>query len=63
MNKGLIVQVSGYPGWIVGVSRGDAEDFYCWVITSSFEVLNDGQSHKTSHAAMLAGRSFVERHL
>jgi hypothetical protein len=63
MNEGLIVQVSGYPGWIVGVSRGKAKNFYCWVINANFEVLNDGQSYETSHAAMLAGRSFVEGHL
>lgn len=63
MNNQAVVQVSAYPGWIVGVSRNGAMGFLCWVINPDLHVLCDGRNYETSNAAMLAGRAFVETHL
>ena len=59
-----VVQVSTYPGWIVGVSRRQFDEgFSCWVIDPEYNVLNDGRYYETSLAAMVAGRTYVERNL
>lgn len=59
-----IVQLSAYPGWIVGVSYDQLCDGYlCWVIDPNFNVLSDGRNYETSHAAMMMGRAFVESHI
>ncbi|HEY9662202.1 MAG TPA: hypothetical protein V6C65_27420 [Allocoleopsis sp.] len=63
MNDGTIVQVSAFPGWIVGVSQGNDGYFLCWVINSNYDILSDRQFYETSVAAMVAGREFVERNL
>jgi hypothetical protein len=59
MDDGLI-QVVAYPGWIVGVTRGRRRGYRCWVITPELLVLTDGESHRTSLAALKAGRWIVE---
>lgn len=64
MSDGSIVQLSAYPGWIVGVSRSALMDSYlCWVIDPDLTLLNDGREYETSNAAMMAGRAYVERNL
>lgn len=64
MEGGIVVQVSTFPGWIVGVSRSEFyEGFLCWVVDPDCNVLNDGRSYETSNAAMLAGRAYVEHFL
>lgn len=63
MTEGAIIQVSAYPGWIVGVCRDAIDGYYCWVIDPNYELLSDGRIYETSNAAMLAGRSFVESRL
>ncbi|WP_339383245.1 hypothetical protein [Oculatella sp. LEGE 06141] len=57
------MQVSVYPGWIVGVSGTRTDGYSCWVVGSDCVALNDGRRYETSHDAMLVGRAFVERHL
>ena len=61
MSEWSIVQISAYPGWIVGVSHTQIRGYQCWVINPSLDVLNDGEFYHTSSAAMAAGRTFVER--
>ncbi|WAL58768.1 hypothetical protein [Thermocoleostomius sinensis] len=63
MNEGTIVQLSAYPGWIVGVSYGGNDRYLSWVISPDLHVLCDRRTYETSNAAMLAGRSFVESRL
>lgn len=63
MNDGAIVQISAFPGWIVGVSRNEDGYFLCWVINPDCNIFSDRQSYETSVAAMVAGREFVERNL
>lgn len=63
MSEGIIVQVSTFPGWIVGVSRDGDGNYLCWIINPDFDVLCDRRSYETSNAAMVAGRLFVESNL
>ncbi|GAB4227397.1 MAG: hypothetical protein Kow00121_56090 [Elainellaceae cyanobacterium] len=58
-----IVQVSTFPGWIVGVSRNGDRGFLCWVVNPDLNILCDRRNYETSNAAMLAGRMFVENNL
>jgi hypothetical protein len=60
LNDESIVQISAYPGWIVGVSGNQIDGYFCWVISSDCAILNDGRLYETSNAAMVAGRTFVE---
>ncbi len=62
VNQSSIVQLSGYRGWIVGVSCSPTAEYCCWAIAPNLLVLNNGERYGTSSAAMAAGRSFVERH-
>ena len=62
VNQDAIVQLSGYRGWIVGVSCSPQDEYRCWAIAPNLLVLNNGEFYDTSSAAMAAGRSFVERH-
>jgi len=61
MSEGSIVQVSAYPGWIVGVIHTTTIGYQCWVINPDLDVLSDGEIYRSSSAAMAAGRTFVER--
>ncbi len=62
MNYDAIVQVSAFPGWIVGVSRSEwVEGYLCWVVDPDCNVLHDGRNYETSNAAMVAGRNYVEQ--
>ena len=63
MEDSKFIQISAFPGWIVGVSYVPEEGFHCWVITPELAVLNDGECYRTSQAAMAAGRSLVEHSL
>ncbi len=65
MQESLIVQVSAYPGWLIGVSRHERYSGYfcCWIVDPNCNVLSDGRNYETSNAAMKAGRAFVERHM
>ncbi|NJN22369.1 MAG: hypothetical protein HC812_15780 [Leptolyngbya sp. RL_3_1] len=56
-----VVQLSARPGWIIGVSHIKNQGYQCWVINSDLDVLNDGTLYRTSSAALMAGRSFIER--
>lgn len=59
-----IVQVSAYPGWIVGVSYSQFYDGYrCWIVDPECNLLTDERIYEASHTAMLMARSFVEHHL
>ncbi|MBD3880431.1 hypothetical protein IFO70_01535 [Phormidium tenue FACHB-886] len=59
-----IVQISVFPGWIVGVSYDPCQDGYrCWIVDAEYTLMSDGRSYETSHSAMLVGRAFVENHL
>lgn len=63
MNNESIVQLSAYPGWIVGVSRSGKDSYLCWIINPELDLLCDRRTYETSNAAMIAGRSFVESNL
>jgi hypothetical protein len=63
MYEEAIVQISAYPGWIVGVSRDGQQGYRCWVINPDLDLLCDRHCYETSYAAMVAGRAFVESHL
>ena len=63
MEDSKFIQVSAFPGWIVGVSYGQGGGFHCWVITPELAVLNDGECYRTSQAAMASGRDLVEHSL
>ena len=63
MDDSKFIQISAFPGWIVGVSYGQGGGFHCWVINPELAVLNDGESYRTSEAAMAVGRSLVEHSL
>lgn len=68
MNDGLtdeaIVQISAFPGWIVGVSYSQAYAGYrCWIVDPELNLLSDERIYEASHSAMLMGRAFVEHHL
>ena len=63
MEDSGIIQVSAFPGWIVGVSYVLGEGYRCWVITPELAVLNDGECYEASQAAMAAGRFLVEHSL
>ncbi len=56
-----VIQLSARPGWIIGISHTKAQGYQCWVINRDLEVLNDGTLYRTSSAALMAGRSFIER--
>jgi hypothetical protein len=56
-----VVQLSARPGWIIGISHIKNQGYQCWVINSDLDVLNDGTLYRTSSAALMAGRSFIER--
>ena len=61
MSEWSIVQISAYPGWIVGVSHSKTQGYQCWVINPNLDVLSNKEIYYTSSAAMAAGRNFVER--
>lgn len=47
MGEEAIVQISAFPGWIVGVSRHQ-NSFLCWVINPA--LLNDRMNHRADVA-------------
>lgn len=55
------IQLSAMPGWILGVSQTRGQGYQCWIIDAELSVLNDGRQYTTSHAALTAGRSFIEQ--
>ena len=59
MDHGKLVQVSAFPGWIVGVSDIHPFGYLCWVMTPELIALNDGEVYGTSGEAMAAGRALV----
>lgn len=61
MESTQFVQLSAMPGWIIGVSHTHERGYQCWIINSALDVLNDGYRYTTSSAALMAGRSFIER--
>ncbi|RZM81870.1 hypothetical protein [Leptolyngbya iicbica] len=61
MDNTQFVQLSALPGWIIGVSHNRQHGYQCWLINSALDVLNDGYEYSTSSAALMAGRSFIER--
>lgn len=63
MQEGTLVLLSGFPGWIVGVSYTPTVGYRCWVINPELVVLNDGERYATGQAAMAAGRDLVEQSL
>ncbi|MDA0867303.1 MAG: hypothetical protein O2890_12985 [Cyanobacteria bacterium] len=56
-----VIQLAARSGWIIGVSHTKNQGYQCWVINSDLDVLNDGTLYRTSSAALMAGRSFIER--
>lgn len=62
MELSQVVQLSAIPGWIIGVSHTKDRGYQCWIINAELDVLNDGTLYKTSSAALMAGRSFIERY-
>ncbi|MEO1296567.1 MAG: hypothetical protein AAFW75_12305 [Cyanobacteria bacterium J06636_16] len=62
MENSQFVQLSAMPGWIIGVSHIRSKGYQCWVINPDLDVLNDGILYTTSSAALMAGRTFVERY-
>ncbi|MDB9524850.1 hypothetical protein PN498_02525 [Oscillatoria sp. CS-180] len=56
------VLLSAMPNWIIGVSHTREQGYQCWIINGDLAVLNDGNRYTTSHAALAAGRSFIESH-
>ncbi|MEM1280084.1 MAG: hypothetical protein F6K00_22695 [Leptolyngbya sp. SIOISBB] len=61
MENTQFVQLSALPGWIIGVSHTRQRGYQCWLINSALDVLNDGYEYTTSSAALMAGRSFIEK--
>ncbi|MEM6520604.1 MAG: hypothetical protein AAF892_13045 [Cyanobacteria bacterium P01_D01_bin.71] len=61
MERTQFVQLSALPGWIIGVSHTQKHGYQCWVINSALDVLNDGYQYSTSSAALMAGRTFIEK--
>ena len=61
MENTQFVQLSALPGWIIGVSHNRQRGYQCWLINPALDVLNDGYEYTTSSAALMAGRSFIER--
>ena len=55
------MQLSALPGWIIGVIHTQERGYQCWVIDSALTVLNDGYQYSTSSAALMAGRTFIEK--
>jgi hypothetical protein len=62
MKEVLLVQLSAFPGWLVGVSSTGG-DYLCWVVTPDFLVLDDGEIYHDSESAMASARCFVEQSL
>ena len=56
-----VIQLAAWPGWIIGISQVKDQGYQCWVINPDLDVLNDGTLYRTSSAALMAGRSFIER--
>ena len=61
MENTQFVQLSALPGWSIGVSHTRQRGYQCWLINSALDVLNDGYEYTTSSAALMAGRSFIEK--
>lgn len=61
MENTQFVQLTALPGWIIGVSHTRQRGYQCWLINSALDVLNDGYEYTTSSAALMAGRSFIEK--
>ena len=60
MEINTLVQLSGYPGWIVGVSGARQTGFRAWVVAPDLQVKHHDRLYQTSNAAMQAGRAHVE---
>jgi hypothetical protein len=56
-----VIQLAARPGWIIGISHVEDQGYQCWVINPDLDVLNDGTLYRTSSAALMAGRSFIDR--
>ena len=63
MNEVVIVQLSAFPGWLVGVCSTPMGEYICWVITPELMVLSDGEMYTSDEAAMESGRCFVQQSL
>lgn len=59
MDKGRLIEIVAFPGWIVAVSRS-WHGYRCWVITPELVVLNDGELYESARLALGAGRALVE---
>jgi hypothetical protein len=59
VTKSKITELVGYSDWIVGVIHRRSAGYLCWVINPELEVLNDGEFHESSQAALASGRSLV----
>lgn len=62
MERTQFVQLSAMPGWIIGVSHTQQQGYQCWIINSALNVFSDGYHYTTSSAALMAGRTYIERH-
>lgn len=63
MKQESMVQVTTFPGWVIGVSCSEAQVYRCWIITPDLRVFSDGEFYETCSAALASGRYFVERNL
>ena len=62
-----VVQVSAWHGWLVEVTLENSkttgkQGYRCRIVDRNLHVFSDGETYKTSSAAMAAGRHYVEGH-